>query len=416
MELIDKILLEWSYRCEKGYPDLNNKEDLKIFEELFGINPTVTELEKRDYDVLNDKSKALAEKIMAEFGVKKEQIIPASSTHIVIYSKDRPSLLYSFEQSGEYGPNLLSAKGKFKVDGITITLKPTGEKAGESYNLKPQQLGITLDKKITLETLKKELIDGVNNNQQLSPVQKQALIYSLTGDNKLTEEEIKSLSSGFFNEVRKNFGEPHGALIYGKEQGADSVFFPSKGNYRMIDYILYKGEDQTQVSAKAAKTTGNTVKYEDVIKLIDQQNGDVPPTIRTYAQIITNNTVYAGAFAAIEKFGNQELKSKVSEYLEKYPQFPKLGKKPEDEQSHADRIAIERDFVKYLNTEKPELDFNEIFNQYIAVRYVKYDINQKTLEASIQVIDSGNFNVTHRSKNTPNHDSDKLGLDVKSIS
>ena len=29
MELIDKILLEWSYRCEKGYPDLNNKEDLK---------------------------------------------------------------------------------------------------------------------------------------------------------------------------------------------------------------------------------------------------------------------------------------------------------------------------------------------------------------------------------------------------
>ena len=37
MELIDKILLEWSYRCEKGYPDLNNKEDLNIFEELFGI-------------------------------------------------------------------------------------------------------------------------------------------------------------------------------------------------------------------------------------------------------------------------------------------------------------------------------------------------------------------------------------------
>ena len=37
MELIDKILLEWSYRCEKGYPDLNNKEDLKIFEEVFKV-------------------------------------------------------------------------------------------------------------------------------------------------------------------------------------------------------------------------------------------------------------------------------------------------------------------------------------------------------------------------------------------
>ena len=38
MDLIDKILLEWAYRCEKGYPSLDNKEDLKIFEELFGVN------------------------------------------------------------------------------------------------------------------------------------------------------------------------------------------------------------------------------------------------------------------------------------------------------------------------------------------------------------------------------------------
>jgi len=415
MDILDKVLLEWSYRCEKGYPNLDSKEDLKIFEKLFGFNPIVTELEKRDYDVLTDKSKALAKKIMTDFEVGKEQIIPASSTHLVIYTEDRPALLYSFEQSEEYGPNLLSAKGKFKVDGITVTLKPTGEKAGEFYNLKPQQLGISLDTKITLETLEKELINGVNNNQQLSPIQKQALIYSITGNNKPTEEEIKNLSNGFYNEVRKNFGEPHGALLYGKAQGADSILFPSKGNYRMIDYLLYKGEEQIQVSAKAAKTTGNTVKYEDVLKLIDQRNGDVPEAIRTYEQIITNNTVYAGAFAAIEKYGNQELKAKVTEYIKKYPQFPRLGKTPEDEQSHVDRIAIEREFVKYLNTEKPELDFNGIFNQYIAVRYVKYDINQKTLQASIKVIDSGNFNVRHRSKNTTNHDSDKLGLDVKSI-
>ena len=25
---IDKILLEWSWRCEKGYPDLNTAKDL----------------------------------------------------------------------------------------------------------------------------------------------------------------------------------------------------------------------------------------------------------------------------------------------------------------------------------------------------------------------------------------------------
>ena len=38
MNLIDKVLLEWSYKTKKGYPDLNNQEDLRVFETLFGFN------------------------------------------------------------------------------------------------------------------------------------------------------------------------------------------------------------------------------------------------------------------------------------------------------------------------------------------------------------------------------------------
>jgi len=38
MNLLDKIILEWGYRCEKGYPDLNNEKDLAVFESLFGIS------------------------------------------------------------------------------------------------------------------------------------------------------------------------------------------------------------------------------------------------------------------------------------------------------------------------------------------------------------------------------------------
>lgn len=37
MNLIDKAILEWSYRTKKGYPDLNNEEDLRVFEALFGF-------------------------------------------------------------------------------------------------------------------------------------------------------------------------------------------------------------------------------------------------------------------------------------------------------------------------------------------------------------------------------------------
>ena len=38
MDLLDKVLLEWSVRCEKGYPDFNNDQDLAIFESMFGFN------------------------------------------------------------------------------------------------------------------------------------------------------------------------------------------------------------------------------------------------------------------------------------------------------------------------------------------------------------------------------------------
>ena len=37
MNLVEKIILEWSYRCEKGYPDLTNEKDMDLFESLFGF-------------------------------------------------------------------------------------------------------------------------------------------------------------------------------------------------------------------------------------------------------------------------------------------------------------------------------------------------------------------------------------------
>lgn len=38
MNVIDKVLLEWSYRTKKGYPDINSQEDMDLFESIFGFN------------------------------------------------------------------------------------------------------------------------------------------------------------------------------------------------------------------------------------------------------------------------------------------------------------------------------------------------------------------------------------------
>ena len=37
MNLIDRVILEWSYKTKKGYPDINNQEDMALFESMFGF-------------------------------------------------------------------------------------------------------------------------------------------------------------------------------------------------------------------------------------------------------------------------------------------------------------------------------------------------------------------------------------------
>lgn len=57
MDTLDKLIQEWSWRTEKGYPDLNNKGDLKILKETFGIDLTESPLTPKELGKQNSKTK-----------------------------------------------------------------------------------------------------------------------------------------------------------------------------------------------------------------------------------------------------------------------------------------------------------------------------------------------------------------------
>lgn len=57
MNVIDKVVTEWAYRCKKGYPDINNPEDLKILNEIYAEYGIVVE-EKREEPEAHNKSNA----------------------------------------------------------------------------------------------------------------------------------------------------------------------------------------------------------------------------------------------------------------------------------------------------------------------------------------------------------------------
>jgi hypothetical protein len=46
MSVVDKVIAEWAFRCKKGYPDMNNPDDIKILKEIYTEYGIVMEEEK----------------------------------------------------------------------------------------------------------------------------------------------------------------------------------------------------------------------------------------------------------------------------------------------------------------------------------------------------------------------------------
>ena len=46
MSITDKLVTEWAFRCKKGYPDMNNPDDMKILKEIYSEYGIVMEEEK----------------------------------------------------------------------------------------------------------------------------------------------------------------------------------------------------------------------------------------------------------------------------------------------------------------------------------------------------------------------------------
>lgn len=413
--LLNKVILEWSYRTKKGYPDLTNDEDLKIFESLFGFNPVVSELKRYSYDILTPTAKAVAQEIIRDFDIQQSQIQPDTKNRVVIYDDAREALIKKLTDDGRFGAPTGKRNNIFKLDnGVTIILKPD-RTSGEFYDLKPQKLGLTVNEKIPLNVSKQELSKGIDNNGKLNIEQKNVIKYLINDSTKPSETEIKKAFEDkyFYNEFFKNLGETLGAYNYGESINADSVFFPKLGNYPLIDYLLYKGDEAISVSAKSSKSAGNTVKLASLEAIVKDRDGKIDKDLQDIIDIINDNSVITGAFVLIDRFGSSTLKRDKEQYLKDFPLYPNLDKDGFDREAHSQRIILEKQIIKELNS---KYDFSDLFNQYVSVKYVKYDLSIPGLEQSSKVIESGQLKTELKTKNSSGHDSDKIGLDIKQIS
>lgn len=382
---------------EGGVPEL--KESVKRFKLSESL---LSEMPKLEYSALSPDAQKLAQYLIKKLGVKQDQIKPASPTNIVIYDDNRKDLVARTAKL--YGPPNDENSGNFKVGKISVNFKPL-MKSGEYYELKPQNLGVTLDKYIPIDQLKKELVKGIKNHPVLDDTQKAYVTALVTGKGNLTPEQKQEIkdNTGFTNEVLKNLGEPLGAIMYANEIGATEVFFPKAGNYPLVDYLLKTPKGEVQVSAKTAKGQGNIVKAPDVNNLIKQKKGKIDPAKQEILDILTTSSGKTGALNLIPKFGNDKLKRELKVFLKLNPDFNKKGGK----YNSLIRIALEKEMIKQINQ---KYQFDDEFNKYVSVRYVKYNADPNTLKGDIHVVK--NFDVEMASKNSKNHDGERIGFSL----
>jgi hypothetical protein len=401
MKVIDKILLEWSFRCHDGIVDLNDPIKMSILNEILdklgiNLNEVVSSDSVEGINILKDK-----------FGFGDDNFVEKSGKTFKVLVPNKEREEYTKKISDLEGFEL-SKRNTVKYKSSTFEIKP--KDSSESYNIKPQNVGVKGDFDYNIDNLKSDINQSLSSRNDLSEVQKKYLSQLLSGNIELTSEELAELTQdkNFINQVQKNFGEISGAIWYmnDKFDRDSTIKFPAIGNLALVDSFITTGDgDLIKVSSKAAGG-GNIIKPEGLLTSADETNYQFEDKDKEFIlKTINDNNVITVNRILAEKYGNDEVKQLLDKLNQALIDDPRL-KQPDNRRL---LYVLETTLIKQINA---KFNFNDIFNDLLDIVYIKTFINPKTGEPKYSAQPSGNYKVTLRSKNTadPDRSLERIGF------
>ena len=407
MNIFDKFFKKFSYKFDKGYPNMDNPKDVLLLESI------ISELLGEEYILeapspdIKDGIEVLKQKYKFNDDDFKEV---TGKTYKILVPKDKREDYFK-EISDLEG---FKAKEQNKVtynDKATFLIKP--KDSSESYNIKPQNVGVKGDYEYTIDELLSDVKKGLNSVPTISPLQKEYLIQYLDNDIKLTPEQVEEITSdkNFLNQVQKNFSEISGVIHYIEEilkEPNSKIEFPLKGNEKLVDsYVIKPDGTRVRISSKA-KSGGNIVKPEGLLdsaketnyKFKDEDKEEILNTINDFSVVPVN--------LKLAKYGDEKVDAMKKQLESALKNDPKL-KDPNNRQL---QYNLERELIRQINS---QFDFSDIFNDLLDVVYVKTNTNAKTGVPKYSVVDPGNYRVVLQSKNTanPTRSLERIGFQMR---
>jgi hypothetical protein len=138
MDLIKKFLTENSYKFPKGYPDLTQKGDTQILEnlvqEVLNYNITLEE-SKKPFEFLSPEAQEIGREIIDILNVDEENLKALSKTKIVILTDLNREEVFSKLKKAGFQKNVNisgSSQGGMEKDNVQVIVKPLSKQGGLS--------------------------------------------------------------------------------------------------------------------------------------------------------------------------------------------------------------------------------------------------------------------------------------------
>jgi hypothetical protein len=401
MNVITKFLEYYSYRFPKGYPDMNNLEDKALLYEI------LAELDLNMNEVASSDSIEGINILKDKFGFGDDNFVEKSGKTFKVLVPNKEREEYTKKISDIDGFELVK-RNTVKYKSSTFEVKP--QDSTESYNVKPQNIGVKGDFDYNIDKLKSDINQSLSSRNDLSEIQKKYLSQLLSGDIELTSEELAELTQdkNFINQVQKNFGEISGAIWYMNDKfgGDATIKFPSIGNLALVDSFITTGDgDLIKVSSKAAGG-GNIIKPGGLLTSADETNYQFKDEDKEFIlKTINDNNVITVNKILAEKYGDDEVKQLLNKLNQALSDDPQL-KQPDNRRL---LYVLENTLIKQINN---KFNFSDVFNDLLDIVYIKTYINPKTGEPTYSTQASGDYKVVLRSKNTadPDRSLERIGF------
>lgn len=400
MDVITEFINRISYKFPKGYPDINDPADKALLESLMGLNEAPSQDISDGIEILKSKF-GLGDNDFKEVSSKTYKVLVPKAERKEFNSKI--ANLDDFEE-----------KEQFKIiynNKATFLVKP--KDSSESYNIKPQNVGVKGDYEYSIPELLNDVKKGLESVSTISPLQREYLIQYLDNEIKLTPEQTQEITSdrNFINQVQKNFSEISGVIHYAEnviKEPASKIEFPAIGNEPLIDsYVIKPDGSRIRISSKA-KAGGNIVKPEGLLIAADEMGYEFENDSKEEIFNNINDYPVVQSDLLLAKYGDDQIQQYKSQIEDALKSDPKL-KSPKNRQLH---YNFERELIRQINA---QFDFSDIFNDILDVVYVKTKTNPKTGIPTYSIVDPGNYKVVLQSKNTnnPNRSLERIGFQMR---